>query len=233
MDSGSISKTIAKGVFYAVAIVLILWTASLTYSFVSGALPHMAWYVPLLSLVVFDVGMIAWMFVFRFHAKGTAQRATAISLTLLDLIGVGLMVVAEIMLGGQQLAAAPEMLGEWAIWGIGLWTVANTAAVVAFHLLSPDSRKDMALQSASDAIWEKGLEQLRQQSQEQGAVLAGHIANSLMTELKAGLVNGDQQPVAGQLAAAAVEEQRQRGPVVLELEQNGARPTPPAGAGKS
>lgn len=232
MESGSISKTIAKGVFYAVAIVLILWTASLTYSFVRGALPHMSWYVPLLSLVVFDVGMIAWMFVFRFHAKGTAQRATAISLTLLDLIGVGLMVIAEILLGGQQLAAAPEMLGEWAIWGIGVWTVANTAAVVAFHLLSPDSRKDMALQSASDAIWEKGLQQLKEQSQEQGATLAGYIAQSLMTELRAGLVNGEQQPVAGPLVAAAVEEQRKRGPYLVEPTGNGVRPTPPA-TGKS
>lgn len=232
MESGSISKVIAKGVFYAVAIVLILWTASLTYSFVSGALPHMAWYVPLLSLVVFDVGMIAWMFVFRFHAKGTAQRATAITLTLLDLIGAGLMVIAEILLGGQQLAAAPEALGEWAIWGIGLWTVANTAAVVGFHLLSPDSRKDMALQSASDAIWEKGLDQLKQQSQEQGATLAGFIANALMTELKAGLVNGEQQPVAGQLVDAAVEEQKQRAPLLMDPSGNGYRPTPPA-AGKS
>lgn len=229
MESGSISKTIAKGVFYAVAIVLILWTASLTYAFVRGALPHMSWYVPLLSLVVFDVGMIAWMFVFRFHAKGTAQRATAISLTLLDLIGVGLMVIAEILLGGQQLAAAPEMLGEWAIWGIGLWTVANTAAVVAFHLLSPDSRKDMALQSAKDSIWEKGLQQLKEQSQEQGATLAGYIAQSLMTELRAGLVNGEQPPVAAPLVAAAVEEQRQRGPYVLEPTGNGIRPTPPPG----
>ena len=33
-------KTIAKGLFYGVATVLILWTASLTYSFVATALPQ-------------------------------------------------------------------------------------------------------------------------------------------------------------------------------------------------
>lgn len=232
MESSSISKVIAKGVFYAVAIVLILWTASLTYSFVRGALPHMAWYVPLLSLVVFDVGMIAWMFVFLNHAQGTAQRATAICLTLLDLIGVGLMVIAEILLGGQQLAAAPEMLGEYAIWGIGIWTVINVAAVIGFHLMSPTARESMALQSIRDAIWSQAQDQLKQKSQEQGAELAGIISEKLMRELRAGLTSGQAQPVAGQLVTAAVEEQRQRGPVILEPADNGYRPTPPA-AGKS
>ena len=54
-------KTIAKGLFYGVATVLILWTASLTYSFVATALPQTHWLVPLFALVIFDIGMLAWL----------------------------------------------------------------------------------------------------------------------------------------------------------------------------
>lgn len=33
------NRTIAKGLFYAVATILVLWTGSLTYTFVATALP--------------------------------------------------------------------------------------------------------------------------------------------------------------------------------------------------
>ena len=111
-------KTIAKGLFYGVATVLILWTASLTYSFVATALPQTHWLVPLFALVIFDVGMLAWLKVFLDYAQGSGQRALALILSLFDFLGVGLMVLAEILLGGQTMVAPPENLGEYAIWGI-------------------------------------------------------------------------------------------------------------------
>jgi len=48
-----LNRTIAKFLFYGVAM----------------ALPGQFWLVPLLGLVVFDVGMIAWLFVFLSRDK--------------------------------------------------------------------------------------------------------------------------------------------------------------------
>lgn len=223
MDN-TLSKTIAKLVFYGVATVLIIWTASLTYAFVAGALPAMAWYVPLLSLVVFDLGMIAWLYVYRHHAQGSGQRATAICLTILDLIGVGLMVIAEILLGGQQLATAPEMLGEYAIWGIGIWTVVNVSAVVGYHLLAPGARVDAALQDARDRVFEIAIEQVKSQAQQEGGQLAQAISGRIMSDLRSE-INGAGQPVAHQLVATAAEHAREE-PTIFPV--NGARPTRPA-----
>ena len=98
-----LNRTIAKFLFYGVAIILLVWTSSLTYSFLSMALPGMFWAAPLLGLVVFDAGMIAWMFVFLSHAEGAIQRAVAIILTLWNFLGVGLMTIAEILLSGQTM----------------------------------------------------------------------------------------------------------------------------------
>lgn len=44
------SKSLAKGLFYAVATVHIIWTSSLTYSFVSTVLPNAHLAVPLFAL---------------------------------------------------------------------------------------------------------------------------------------------------------------------------------------
>lgn len=221
MDN-SLSKTIARFAFYAVALVLVTWTASLTYTFVAGALPHMPWYVPLLSLVIFDMGMVAWMVVFLHHAEGAGQRAVAILTCALDLLGVGLMVIAEVLLGGQTLAVAPESLGEWAIWGIGIWTVANVIAVVLFHLLSPEARKSIAIQAEKDAVFEAALQGLRKKRVAAGARLADGLSDNMLQELVAELFADQDQdgvpdflqvfPVhgAGDIVAADQELRRRR-----------------------
>ena len=150
-------KSIARGLFYGVATVLFLWTASLTYTFVKTALPQVHWAVPLFALVVFDVGMLAWLKVFLDYAQGSGQRAVALVMCLVDFLGVGLMVLFEILLGGQTMVTAPENLGEYAIWGIAVWTVINVGAVIAFHLLEPGVRRTMALRTEMDLVFDEAL----------------------------------------------------------------------------
>jgi hypothetical protein len=169
------NRTIAKGLFYGLTMVLILWTGSLTYSFVAGVLPDAHWAMPLFALVVFDVGMIAWLKVFIDYAQGSGQRAVSLVMCLVDFMGVGLMVLSEIFLGGQSLVAAPQNLGEYAVWGIGIWTVANVAGVIAFHLLHPETRKKMALRTEMDAVFDEALTKL----QTKRARISGHLSDQL------------------------------------------------------
>lgn len=178
-------NSIAKVAFYFVAVVLVVWTSTLTYSFVRQALPVASWFVPLFALVVFDAGMIAWLVVFIDHAAGNLQRAIAILTCVFDLIGVGLMAFAEILLGGQTLAQAPANMGEYAIWGIGVWTVVNVAAVVSFHLGDPETRKKMALQNEMDEVFDEALEKLKNKRAQQSGVLSEQLADAMMEQLKA------------------------------------------------
>lgn len=184
----SLKRTIAQIVFYTVAGTLLAWTATLTYSFVAAALPQMPWFVPLLSLIVFDLGMLAWMVVFLSYAEGAGQRSVAILACALDLVGVALLVLAEILLGGEQLVTAPAALGEYAIWAIAAWTVANIVAVVCFHLLAPEARKQMALQAEKDHIFDAALEMLTQRRVDSGAQLAEAISADMFARLKAELL---------------------------------------------
>lgn len=183
----ALNRTIAKFTFYAVALVLLAWTATLTYSFVATALPGMPWFVPAFALIIFDLGMIAWMVVFLSYAEGSGQRAVAILACVLDMAGVGVMVLAEVLLGGQQLATAPEHLGEYAIWAIAAWTIANVVAVVLFHLLAPEARKQMALQSERDQLFDAALERLTERRVDSSAQLADVLSKRMFDELKADL----------------------------------------------
>lgn len=180
-------KTIARGLFYAVATILILWTSSLTYSFVSGVLPGAHWAVPLFALVVFDVGMIAWLKVFIDFAEGSGQRVVSIIACVFDFIGVGLMALSEIFLGGQTLVSAPENLGEYALWGIGVWTVINVGAVLLFHLLDPQARKTMALRSEMDAVFDESLKKLKTKRAAISGQLSDQLSDGMLAQLMAEL----------------------------------------------
>lgn len=182
-----LNRTIAKFLFYSVAIVLLLWTSSLTYSFLSMALPNTFWLVPLLGLVVFDVGMIAWLFVFLSHAEGAIQRAVAIILTMFNFVGVGLMTIAEILLDGQQMAEAPAMLGTAAIWGIGIWTVVNVLGVLVFHLGDNQARRAMAYQAEKDEIFDAALKDLKTRRIGIQQEMAEEISRAMIGEMIADL----------------------------------------------
>ncbi len=180
-------KTIARGLFYGVATVLILWTASLTYSFVATALRQTHWLVPLFALVIFDIGMLAWLKVFLDYAHGSGQRALALILSLFDFLGVGLMDLAEILLGGQTMVAPPENLGEYAIWGIAIWTVVNVGGVLIFHMLQPDARRKMVLQSEMDMVFGEALKKLSTRRVAIGGELSDRLADGMLAQLVAGL----------------------------------------------
>ena len=196
-------KTIARGLFYGVATVLILWTATLTYSFVATALPQTHWLVPLFALVIFDIGMLAWLKVFLDYAQGSGQRALALILSLFDFLGVGLVVLAEILLGGQTLVAPPENLGEYAIWGIAIWTVVNVGGVLIFHMLQPDARRKMVLQSEMDMVFDEALKKLSTRRAAIGGELSDRLADGLLAQLVAGLsLEGNRPALEATIPAA-------------------------------
>jgi hypothetical protein len=162
-------------VFGLISVVILCWTGYLTTSFLSTVLPAAFWIVPYLGLVVFDGGMIGWMFVYLYLAEGSMQRSIALGLTVFNLIGVGLMTIAEIVLGGQTLAEVPAMLGTVAIWAVGIWTFVNVAGIVAFHLSSPDARIAAAIQEEKDAVVEAALDDLSNRRQENAKILSGQM----------------------------------------------------------
>ena len=152
-------KLISKILFYMVAAVLVLWTASLTYAFISTALPNQP-VTRYFALVVFDVGMVSWLMIFMFGAEGIAQRGIAFLLSLFDLVGVGMMVYAEIFLGGQTLTAVSGNIGLYALYAVVIWTIINLVGVWAYHYTEPENLKRMKIRGTQDKLLQKSLDKL-------------------------------------------------------------------------
>jgi hypothetical protein len=176
-----LAKPIAKTIFYLLAVILLVWTASLTLSFIGRALPEIA-LAKYFALAVFDVGAVAWLLVFLSSAEGIGQRVTAILATVFDLVGIGLMVAAETILGGQNYVQIPENLGAIAIWGIAVWTFVNVLAVFAFHILDVEVQKSISIKSAHDKIQAQALAQLDKRADEIAEETAQILAERMINE---------------------------------------------------
>lgn len=164
----------AKVVFYLFCLAVLGWTATLTISFVSKVLPG-SQVEPYLALAVFDGGAITWCLVFLFYAKGLGQRAIGLICMILDLCGVALMTVAELLLGGQTFTTPPADLGTAAVWTIGLVTFANLAAAYAFHVLDPGAMRDIQTGVAKDKVEAKGLKYLEDNMDKLGEQLGAEM----------------------------------------------------------
>jgi len=168
-----LKRTGSMIVFGLISVVIFLWTAYLTTSFLGTVLPGAFWVVPYLGLVVFDGGMIGWMFVYLYLAEGSMQRTIALGLTVFNLIGVGL------------------------IWAVGIWTFVNVAGIVAFHLSSPDAKIAAAIQEEKDAVTEDALTDLRNRRSDNAKLLSAQLGagmfKTLVSELGADM-DGDGLP---------------------------------------
>jgi hypothetical protein len=171
-------NAISKILFYGMVGILMVWTASLTLSFVGSVLPGQP-IAPYFSLVVFDAGMLIWLYVFLTLASGLPQRSISLLTCLFDMVGVGIMSASELFLGGQNYAQAPAGLGTLALWVIGLWTFMNIVATIAFHICDPETLHQIAVKSAQDKIVAASLEKMGHRMEEIGHEVSGRLAHSM------------------------------------------------------
>ena len=200
--------------FALVSIILVGWTSSLTVGFVQTALPSSYWIVPYLALVIFDGGMLTWLAVYLFLAQGKIQRFVALVMTFWNLLGVGLISAAEILLGGQTLTAAPEMLGTFAIWGLALWTLVNVGAGVVFHLSSPSAKIAAAIQDEKDQVVEDAIDDFQTRREANAMYLSKAMSANLMRVLMAEVGADKDGDGLADLFENPAERGRQSGPRV-------------------
>ncbi len=184
-------QTIVKILYLALSAVVLFWTSSLTISFVASALPNMPFYVPYLAWGIFEGGTIIWLNVYRYHARGTMQRAIAGIICAADLVGVIFMVLAEILLGGQTWTAPPESLATYANWGLVGFTALNLAAIIGFDFYSPDGKRERELQRHEDDLFEKSIEFLQDRVAIDGQRIATTMADRMYAKLTANAIDAE------------------------------------------
>ena len=101
------------------------------------------------------------------------------------------------------MVAPPENLGEYAVWGIAIWTVVNVGGVLIFHMLQPDARRKMVLQSEMDLVFDEALKKLSTRRVAIGGELSDRLADGMLAQLVAGLSLEGNRPALERALPAA------------------------------
>lgn len=148
------SRTIARGAFYALALGVWFWMMTNTLSVTQMIFPNqeglLGGMLPYMALIMFDVGAVAWLFVFLRYSEGIAQRAIAVVVSFISLVGGIFLSVAHLYLGGQTLTSIPAEIGTWVLWAIGGMTLVHGVAIWASHLVNPEEMRLIKTQSMLD-----------------------------------------------------------------------------------
>jgi hypothetical protein len=154
MRDNKLLKWFVSNIFYPILFLgALIASASMTYDVIGMILPgntFMQW----LSITFYDFGALVWFWMYNTHAEGTRQRASSILIFVIDLIGAGFMIYAELNLGGQALTNPPAWLTRYLINITTLVMFANLAIGYYFKMNSPANLQAAADQDADDDIEE-------------------------------------------------------------------------------
>lgn len=129
--SGGIS--LAGGILRAV---LVLVTGYMTWSFLQTMMGSQAQIVAILGIAAFEGGMIYWEFYFNHVALSSQQTAISASLILIDVSGVALAFVGEVMINRPDVVF-PTWLPMIALIGTTVVVICNVMAFIGVSVFSP------------------------------------------------------------------------------------------------
>jgi hypothetical protein len=139
-----------------------------------------------LALLAFDGGLIAWLAVFMFGAQGGAQRAIAMLMICVSLLGIVLGFGGDtLMVAAQNGLIQDASIGMSALILTTLIIAANIAAVTFYHVLSPENQRRMAEESARSQIEDAALGSIKSQAQQLSQELAPIVASAWVADMRA------------------------------------------------
>ena len=182
-----LNAQIGKIIFYVFVLAVFGWTASLTLGEMKAILPNDP-ITPYFALALFDSGALAWLMAWVGHARGLMQRAISAIMLVVCLAGVVLLSAGRLMDGGQTMVTVSTSLSAAVVYGVIGATLANLAAIYAFHVSDPDTMEEIETGLLSDTLRAEAQKQatasIESQAKELGAILAARATGQLKYNLR-------------------------------------------------
>ena len=200
-------RHLSTGAFYVMMLVLLAFTTSQTVDLIDLLLPS-AGLLKYAVIIIFDGGPPLWGLLYEHKADGAIQRTIALVMVVFSIVGVGLIVFTELMLGGQTLVDVDvAVFGTRAIMVIGIYTVVTLAASFGFALSSQKSLDATAMQNAQDDIAELARSMLKDSMESSAKRLAAPLAVKM------------EKHVASEMVLNYHESQTTQGAVLLGVKE--------------
>jgi len=176
--------TIGRYLSYIFAVLVIGYTAALTFMVAGRLVPGNLW-LQLMTVMLFDGAALVWAIMFVTQAKGTTQWAYAGIGFVIGLLGAILMAAGELILG-QNLVVFndPQRLGWILISAVITACVTHVTLIYLFHFSDPAVKNRIEMQQKIAAKVEKAHLDARERLDRETAALTAGIADSVIEHAK-------------------------------------------------
>jgi hypothetical protein len=206
-------KYIAAVLFFALAAMLIGYSASRGLDFIQSTLPESQRATGYLGLAGTEAGFIVWMLVFMFAAKSIGQYVTAGIMTLIDLAGAIALFTFDALLrsgeSGMIAALTPEEI-KTVILALNGLIGANIIATVAYHLADGETQKRISEAVMIGLLELKVMASIEKQGQAIVDAKAPELAAQYLGEFKGRFAN------AGALGLSVRDKEEDESPAWLD-----------------
>lgn len=170
--------------FYAVVFGLLIWTATLDYRLIARLIPSQR-LLPFFGLVLFDGGLIGWLFTYIYRSRSSLQRLLSAIMTIISLTGIGLFTAVSLIFEAEQVITFvnTENLPNAVVIAIGIQTFLFVASTVLFHLADPEIMEKNAIQAIQTDIVSEALEQFENKAPQVAKDLTEALAEMMLNNL--------------------------------------------------
>jgi len=167
---------------------LLVYSATRSLDFISLTLPADKKILAYFGLAALDGGLVAWMLSYLNGSRGAWQRAIAILMVIVDVIGAITMFTMDTLYNsgqnGMTKAMTPEAITN-AILALSGIIALNIIATVAHHITDPDKLREQAEEEAFAKVEDATLKQISKNADTLAAQLAPVMAADWQAQTQA------------------------------------------------
>ena len=129
---------------------LLIYTGYRSLDILMSTMPSDNMLMAVPGLLGLDVGVLVWSYLYEKKAEGN-QATLAALLTVADVVGVGMCLVADSLMHSNQAALYKNFIGMVAVWLVAIIIFLNVVGGILYPMMSPQAertRKEKELNSA-------------------------------------------------------------------------------------
>lgn len=180
-------KFIANILLLALGLSLLIYTGSRTLHLLEMTLQEGQGWLAWLALAAFDGGLLLWTAYAMHGADGAAQRAIALVMVVLSLLGVIVGFAGDTLLTAGtngMITALDQQTALTIIYATSGIIALHIAALTACHLTDPEAQKKNAIQEAKAKATHAALAKLAENSDQLAAEIAPTLAADWLAQMK-------------------------------------------------
>jgi hypothetical protein len=185
---------VMAGIFLIViTAALLIYTSFRTLHFFSQTLPSgQSQIFGYFALAAFDIGLIVWVCLYYFQAYGAAQRAIAMIMIGVSILGIVLALFADTLMTSNENGLTKEKPDPaffyTTVLAMALIIALNIISTIAYHLSDPNHKERVGHEQLRAGVRDGVLRQLESQQEEMISRITPIVAAHELRQLEANII---------------------------------------------